>query len=139
MSLSLAATALLPLLGVLVGASVQYFFGRSLENRKHMRAQKGQAYADYFRAFAAIARLGPTPLLLADLADSKTRICIYGGDEVVSRLAEFEREGAETKTHESRRRIATLVEAMRKDIALSGPATKNADVGMVIFGADWKV
>ena len=47
--------ALLSVLGVLVGAYLQYFFGRSLEARKQLTLQKSQSYIDYFRS------VGPWP------------------------------------------------------------------------------
>jgi hypothetical protein len=126
------------LAGILVGAGLQYFFGRSLELRKHIQAQKGQAYADYFRAFSQIATVGPTKDALSALTDAKTRVCIYGSELVVRRLAEFERGGPATITPESHRLVAVLLVAMRKDIVSSRSASGADDVGMVIFGPGWK-
>lgn len=134
----LVLTATLPLAGILVGAGLQYFFGRSLELRKHIQAQKGQAYADYFRAFSQIATQGRTKEALAALTDAKTRICIYGSSLVVERLAEFEREGPSTLTPESHRKVSALLSSMRKDVGASVRSAKPADIGMVTFGLDWK-
>lgn len=134
----LALTATLPLVGILVGAGLQYFFGRSLELRKHIQAQKGQAYADYFRAFSQIATQGRTKDALAALTDAKTRVCIYGSSLVVQRLAEFEREGPSTLTPESHRKVSALLSSMRKDIGASLKSARPDDIGMVIFGPEWK-
>lgn len=87
MTPQLILIAALPLAGILVGAGLQYFFGRSLELKKHIQAQNGQAYADYFRVFLQIAAVGRTREALAALTDAKTRVCIYGSDLVVQRLA----------------------------------------------------
>jgi hypothetical protein len=138
MTLTLALTAILPLIGILVGAGLQYFFGRSLELRKHIQAQKGQAYADYFRAFSQIATQGRTKDALAALTDAKTRVCIYGSSLVVQRLAEFEQGGPATVTPESHERVAILLGAMRLDIGASSKVARNRDIGVVIFGSDWK-
>ena len=73
-----AVDAILPLVGVLIGAGLQYFFGRTLELQKQLALQKVQAYADFFRAMSASATQGQTMETLALAADAKTRACIYG-------------------------------------------------------------
>ncbi|MDP1912484.1 hypothetical protein [Brevundimonas sp.] len=138
MSTSLALTAVLPLVGILIGAGLQYFFGRSLEARKHIQTQKGQAYADYFKAFSTIATVGRTKETLSAVLDAKTRICVYGSDEVVKRLAAFERSGATTNSGESHALVAALLSAMRQDVGASRSAANTRDVGVVVFGSDWR-
>ena len=133
-------SALPPLVGVLVGASLQYAFGRTLELRKHLQSQKAQAYADYCRAFSSIATVGRSKEALSQLTDAKTRVCIYGSPSVVRLLGEFEREGAKTDTGERRRLVSNLVAAMRADIGGSGRSPANAeDLGVVLFGSDWRL
>ncbi len=136
MSAALALTALLPIAGILIGAALQYFFGRSLETNKHTQTQKGQAYSDYLRAFSAIATTGRTKETLSAVADAKTRICIYGSDRVVKRLADFERAGAETSSLASRALVAELIGSMRKDVGASRSSADMGDVGIVLFGSD---
>lgn len=138
MSLAVALTALLPIVGILIGAGLQYFFGRSLETNKHTQSQKGQAYADYLRAFSAIATVGRSKEALSAVADAKTRICIYGSDQVVRGLANFERSGANTGSSESHKLVADLISAMRKDVGASSCPAPSRDVGVVLFGSDWK-
>lgn len=138
MSSSVALTAVLPLAGILVGAGLQYFFGRSLELRKHIQAQKAQAYADYFEAFSKIAAVGRTKDALSALTDSKTRICIYGSDLVLERLAVFERAGPSTTSPESHKQVVMLLDAMRKDLGSSTKTARAADIGVVVFSTDWK-
>ncbi len=48
-------TALLPLLGVTIGATLQYWFSRSTEATKQLQALRNQAYVDYLRAVAQSA------------------------------------------------------------------------------------
>jgi hypothetical protein len=138
MTPALAMTAVLPLVGILIGAGLQYLFGRSLEAKKQIQNQKGQAYADYFRAFSRIATVGRTKETLSAVVDAKTRICVYGSDEVVKRLAEFERAGATTNSANSHALVARLLSAMRKDVGASREAADIEDVGVVVFGSDWK-
>lgn len=91
-------TTLLPLIGVIIGASLQYLFSRSGERRKQLEASRGQAYVDYLRSVAQIAQVARSDSkkrseLLAAAADAKTRICVYGGASVITKLAAFEKGG----------------------------------------------
>jgi hypothetical protein len=43
-------TAILPVVGVLVGASLQYFFSRYLEVQRYQRDLRTQAYLDYIKS-----------------------------------------------------------------------------------------
>jgi hypothetical protein len=128
-------TATLPLLGFLVGAGLQYLFGRSLEWRKQIQVQKGQAYADYFQAFSTVATVGRTKEALSAVVDAKTRICVYGSDEVVAKLAHFERAGASTESQDNHALVSDLVSAMRRDVGASRKAADQNDVSVIVFGA----
>ena len=130
--------AILSFVGVLVGASLQYFFGRTLELRKQLQTQKGQAYSDDCRIFAAIATTGRTKEVLGQLADAKTRVCIYGSTLVVQRLGEFERAAANTASPENRLLVTELVLAMRRDIGGRATPPAKDDLGIILFGAGWK-
>ena len=89
-------TAALPLLGVGVGAILQYLFSRSAEIRKQAYSLRQQAYVDYLRALALSGHTdGPEDLAKAQLlaADAKTRIVVYGDRAVLEALASFEEAG----------------------------------------------
>jgi hypothetical protein len=47
-------TAVLPMLGVVVGALLQYRLSRASERRKQSESLRDQAYADYLRAVAEL-------------------------------------------------------------------------------------
>jgi hypothetical protein len=128
-------TALLSLAGVLVGAGLQYAFGRTLEVRKQLILQKGQAYADYFRAVAAAAKRGSSSEVLALVADAKMRICIYGSPAVVRCLYEFERAGAATDSEAGHAAIAELLASMRRDMGMVDASISQADLRHIVFGA----
>jgi hypothetical protein len=92
-------TAVLPVVGVLVGASLQYLFTRYLETQRYQRDLRTQAYLDYIKSVSGLARLNDPQGsqerdLLANAADAKARICLYGSGEVVKALASFEKLGA---------------------------------------------
>lgn len=117
----LVIIALLSFLGVIAGASLQYIFTRHLENQKHHRSLRTQAYTDYLKSVceqATLALQSQSPEsreLLARMVDSKSRICLYGSEAVVSSLAAFEQIGSALNTSEQRNCFANMVSAMRKD------------------------
>jgi hypothetical protein len=129
-------TAALPLVGVLVGAGLQYVFGRSLDIRRQVQASKATAYSDYLRAFATIATGGRSKEALGQLADAKTRVCVYGSPKVISLLAEFERGGA--VSGENMPLVAALVVAMREDVKAVAGVPSAEDLGLILFGPNWR-
>jgi hypothetical protein len=128
------SSAVLPLVGVLIGAGLQYLFGRTLESRKQLSLQKSQAYADYFRSFAALATHGESKEALANAADAKTRVCIYGSSEIMRRLVEFEDLGSAANTDESRMVIARMCKDMRRDIGMRDEGFDERDLYRILFG-----
>lgn len=54
------AIAILPLLGVLLGAALQFWVSRASDQQKHTEDLRSQAYADYLRAVAAAECVRPT-------------------------------------------------------------------------------
>ena len=108
--------ALVSLFSVLFGASLQYFFTKYLENQRHIRALKTEAYKDYLRYLADSTRLLKNQdEILARLTDSAARICLYGSERVVEKLAALEKLGGAIKTDEQRQSFVELVAAMRSD------------------------
>ena len=111
-------TALLPLFGVTIGATLQYWFSRSTEASKQLQALKNQAYVDYLRAVAQAAHLrSPDDLTQARLlaAEAKARIVVYGAGAVVEALARYEETGARLDNDESCESFLALAKAMRGD------------------------
>jgi hypothetical protein len=114
-------TAILTLLGAVVGAALQYFFTRHLEDQKHYRGLRTQAYTDYLKSVCEQAQLIVQPQskesreIFAKTADAKARICLYGSVRAVEAFAEFERLGATMRTKEHRRAFSKMVEIMRSD------------------------
>jgi hypothetical protein len=126
-------TAILPLLGVLIGACLQYLFGRTLTDRKHLTLQKGQAYADYFGAMAMLSTQGRSKEALALATEAKTRICIYGSPSIIQQLGEFERAGARV-TGGGQAVVTELLKAMRKDMGIARAMVQESDLRLILFG-----
>lgn len=133
-----SVTAILSLTGVLLGAGLQYYFGRALEGRKQLALQRSQAYVDYFRALAGTAQHGGTKDNLAQAADAKVRVCIYGSPEVIRRLSAFEATGAAINSPESAKLILGLLSAMRKDTGMSDDGIGQPDFHNIVLGPKFR-
>jgi hypothetical protein len=122
------------LLGVAVGAILTYLFTRTHEYEKHYRLLQTGAYADYLRAVAEAAHLSlrsDSADLFARAADAKTRVCLYGPQEVIALLAAFERAGGIIGNAGQRQAFVRLVLAMR-----GNSKAQIADLDVILFGED---
>ena len=73
--------AILPLMGVVIGAILQFWLRRTVEREKHAAGRRSQAHADYLRAVATAAHLASHEDLRdahRDVADAKARMAVYG-------------------------------------------------------------
>ena len=111
-------TALLPLVGVVIGAGLHYLFSRSGERLKQLEASRSQAYVDYLRCVAQIAKARDDQKtrgeLLAALADAKTRVCMYGSIKVIRALADFEKGGSVLTAPDSIQRFLEICHEVRR-------------------------
>ena len=111
------AIGIVPLLGVMLGATLQFFLGRLAERRRAGESLRERAYTDYLRAVAAAAQAGTNEdyrNVNRDAADAKARIVVYGSDSVISALARFEELGAlVSNAGPSADAFVLLVSAMR--------------------------
>ena len=124
--------AALSLVGVLIGATLQFAFGQRLEARKQLSAQKAQAYIDFFRAVAA-SRHDRSNEQLTLAADAKTRICIYGSTPVVQKLGDFERAGATAASPIGQAALIALLVAMRMDVTNERFSLQPPDLMRILF------
>ena len=114
-------TAILSFVGVVIGASLQYFFTRHIENQKHIRDLRSNAYMDYLRTASELANYRPKENskeridILARTADAKSRVCLYGSNTVIKAFSKFERLGATMGTAEQRDAFTDMVKEMRND------------------------
>jgi hypothetical protein len=80
------------------------------------------------------ATQGRSKETLAQAVDAKTRVCIYGSPEVVSRLGDFERAGAIVASSGGREAVLALLKAMRKDVGVISAAISEDDLRHALFG-----
>jgi len=125
--------AVFSILGIALGATLQYVFSRFLEDRKHKRLLQTQAYADYLRSVAEAAHLDSTvseAQVHARIADARARIALYGSPTVVKVLAEFERAGNAIIRVEQHAAFVRLIQAMRGD-----DQVESAALELVVLGS----
>ncbi|MCW6510299.1 hypothetical protein [Lichenifustis flavocetrariae] len=125
--------ASLSLIGVLIGATLQYAYGQRLEAKKLLSNQKALAYTDYFKAAAGLSQ-GRTADLLALTADAKTRICLFGTPDVVRALKDLEEVGAILSEPKGQIAMAAIMNAMRADLLGTRSVPGTSDLSAVLFG-----
>jgi len=127
---------LLPLLGVVVGASLQFWFSRFSEERRGRQTLRSQAYVDFIKAVSSLAaaqRTARQPEIdatLVQLTDAKARIVVYGSRDVVLALSEFQRQGARLHT-EGIRSFITLCQRMRAE--QKAKPVSEYDISTILF------
>jgi hypothetical protein len=130
------AIAFFSFFGVVVGASLQYLFTRFLEERRHRQSLQTEAYTDYIQAVAQARHIDlytEQASIVARLADTKTRICLYGSPEVIARLAEFESNGSVIGDAQQRRAFMRVIEAMRGNSKL-----QTSQIELIVLGESKK-
>ncbi|MEQ9969170.1 hypothetical protein ABRP72_08270 [Pectobacterium carotovorum] len=128
----------LPFAGIIIGASLQYFFTRHIEYSRSLRDMKTKAYTDYLKSVSEQAQISSGDIekcreIFGKTADAKGRICLYGSASVIQAFAEFEKLGASMGTKFQRDAFISMVMLMRKDAGLKKlPA--GSDVSIVLLG-----
>jgi len=124
--------AVLPLLGVVIGATIQYWTSRAAESRKQLQLLRSQSYVDYLRAVTKAAHASSPDsgrVARADAADAKARMAVYGTSKAIAALARFEEIGPVLDTPRSKGVFTALVAAMR-----DGDSPSQPDLELVLFG-----
>ena len=130
---------LLPLLGVIVGAGLQYLITRLAETRRHLRDLRTSAYIDYLRCISESPRLREQDRkarseLLDRTVAAKARICIYGSAAVVKALSEFEEVGAQIDTQERADHFLGVVKLMRSESGVDQREVGSKILELLLFG-----
>jgi len=126
-------TVVLPLIGVVVGATMQYWLSRAAESRKQIQLLQSQSYVDYLRAVTKAAHATSPEIARsanAEAADAKARLAVYGSSRVITALARFEEVGAVLDNPKALEAFVSLVDAMRQ----SGGTAQADDLKLVLFG-----
>ncbi|ACD90801.1 conserved hypothetical protein [Chlorobium limicola DSM 245] len=131
-------TPILALIGVAIGAGLQFLISRSFETRKHMVTLRTQAYIDYISCVAESGNQRANDKqffeILSKAADAKTRIAIYGSSAVLQALAQFEKGKPVIDSAESANRFLNLVSVMRSENINKNDLINTDDLKLVLFG-----
>ena len=93
-------------LGVVIGALLQGFYNRKNQVAHNLSELQNKAYSDFLNSVSKIAvaqRKDQRTVVteeLSNLADAKSRICVYGHASVVHHLADFLRAGGTLQTEQ---------------------------------------
>ena len=131
--------ATVPIIGVALGAALQFYFSRSAEDRKNLNTLRASAYTDFIRGVSGVAisqrenDVGQVAANMALVADAKARIAIYRGRPEVQALARFWRGGA-TLDEERQPAFVEVVAAMR--VGASSKTVEARDISQLLFSID---
>jgi hypothetical protein len=125
-----------------IGAIFGAFLTRRTEKFKHLQELRSAAYADFLRGFAKVGRAQSDGLrdersMLEEregrviVTDSRSRIAIYGGKDVVSALSRFVAVGTQTLTPEGMKAFADLCRLMRAEAGRENASAE--DITRVLF------
>lgn len=134
-----AIAALLSILGVVVGAVVQHLLAKQTNHQKQLLEARNEAYVDFLEAVSlviAAQRAGKREQeveQLAKLAHAKTRICIFGQESVVRKLAEFWATGAVLQTESQLLSFTRFCLDIRQSLGLKDKTSLNAEVAELLF------
>ena len=132
--------AIFSIIGLVIGASLQYFFTRHLDNQKHRRETRTTAYTDYLKCVSEQANLGKQrqsqegqSLVPKRRMPNAVSVCM-ASSSAVETFAEFERRGATMNTPEQCSAFTRMVAVMRKD-SIGGRQVALGDLESVFLGA----
>lgn len=119
------------LLVTFAAAFLGAFLTRRTERFKHLQELRSAAYADFVRGVATAAEQTQSRNTAAGgmalVADSRARIAIYGGRNVVHSLANFIAVGAQTCNREGMQAFAELCSMMRLETGREQVPAKDID------------
>ena len=127
----------LPLLGIVVGALLQFLLSKTHEADKQRQSLRVAAYVDYLRGVTTTSQAQKRGDKAEEakgnalMADAKARICVYGADETLKALANFSRIGAELSTREGVEAFLSLCEGMRRE--MKGGNASTDDISRILF------
>lgn len=131
-------------LGVIIGALLQGFFNRKNQKVNNLSELQNKAYSDFLNSVSKIAvaqRKNQRNIVndeLSNLADAKSRICVYGNAAVVHHLAEFLRHGGTLQTEQEILSFTSLCLQIRKSVGMQDKELFSSDISQLLFSVDVK-
>ncbi|WP_096662370.1 hypothetical protein [Polaromonas sp. AET17H-212] len=137
--MSSAVVALLSILGVVVGAFLQNYLAKQNNESKQLLDSRNQAYVDFLEAVSLVVaaqRLGKKEQeieQLARLTHAKARICIFGEESVVRKLASFWAAGASLETESEILAFTRFCLDIRRSLGLKDKELLIGEVSQLLF------
>ncbi len=133
-------TALVSAIGVVIGASLQFWFSRLTTNWSRLQDKQIQAYVDFLKGVSGVAQSQRFKDKRAELdsssllADARARIAVYGHSEVLAALAEFDKTDRKLSSESSLSAFMQLIQTMRKASNTKIAPISEAQLSLVLFG-----
>jgi hypothetical protein len=133
-------TALVSAIGVVIGASLQFWFSRLTTNWSRLQDKQIQAYVDFLKGVSGVAQSQRFKDKRAELdsssllADARARIAVYGHSEVLEALAEFDKTDRKLSSDSSLSAFMQLIQTMRKASNTKIAPISEAQLSLVLFG-----
>ncbi|MDP3825317.1 MAG: hypothetical protein Q8Q74_02080 [Polaromonas sp.] len=137
--MSPAVAGLLSILGVVVGAFLHNYFAKQNNESKQLLESRNQAYVDFLEAVSLVVaaqRLGKKEQeieQLARLTHAKARICIFGEESVVRKLASFWAAGASLETESEILAFTRFCLDIRRSLGLKDKELLTSEVSQLLF------
>jgi hypothetical protein len=125
----LIAQTALTFFAATLGAFLGAYLTRRTEKFKHLQELRSAAYIDFVSGVANAAHQTGG---VAEVADARCRIAIYGGESVVHSLSGFIAHGAQTCNPKGMQAFAELCQAMRAETGRESVAFEN--INRILFG-----
>lgn len=131
-------------LGVVIGALLQGFFNRKNQAANNLSELQNKAYSDFLNSVSKIAvaqRKDQRTVVteeLSNLADAKSRICVYGHASVVHHLADFLRAGGTLQTEQEILSFTRLCLQIRESVGMRDKELYPSDISQLLFSIDVK-
>jgi hypothetical protein len=124
-------------LGILVGAVLQFWLTRRIEREAKYMELKLSAYVDYINSIARVAFLNPSERskALDQVVAAKTRICIFGDKEVLEAVAGFERTSKKLVNADAQHAFTNLCQVMREH-GIAGGSVADETLNALLFGLE---
>jgi hypothetical protein len=133
---------LISILGIIVGALLNFFFTKLKDGHQKKIEQKSKSYTDMVKAITEITiaqKMGDDEMeriATALLIDAKIRVCIYGNQTVLEKTSIFFRYGAVLDNKESCLRFLDMITEMRKNSRTDKESINTSDISMLLLGKD---
>lgn len=140
----IALVPVIGVLGVVIGALLQGFFNRRNQVANSLSESQYKAYSDFLNSVSKIAvaqREGQRATVteeLANLADAKSRICVYGHASVVRHLADFIRAGGTLQTEREILLFTKLCLQIRGAVGMQDKKIYSSDISQLLFSIEVK-